>query len=183
MTDCEKTVHCPSCKRLFGTPQGLGMHLKHGCDLSEKKTFTLGKIPDREQPCKEFTELTGGHWHEVIKNAIITDAEITNDDHGCLTAWIHLDYGGCGQGFGGYSLYIPKSFHHYDPKSANYAGHFIWRVMEVAGVFKWSQLRGKTVRVKSNRSKVCEIGHIVKDDWFNPSADFKNMGKGEKSED
>jgi len=65
MTDREKTVHCPICKRLFRTPQGLGMHLKHGCDLSEKKTFTLGKIPDRTQLCKEFTELTGGHWHVI----------------------------------------------------------------------------------------------------------------------
>jgi hypothetical protein len=64
MTDRKQTVNCPNCKRLFSTPQGLGMHLRHGCSLSDKKSFVLGKQPDREKLCKEFTELTGGHWHE-----------------------------------------------------------------------------------------------------------------------
>ena len=47
-----------------------------------------------------------------IKNAVIKKATITNDDHGLLSAWLDLDYGGSGQGFGGYSLYLPKSFTH-----------------------------------------------------------------------
>ena len=64
MTDRGNIINCPNCKRLFSTPQGLGMHLKHGCSLSDKKSFALGKQPDREQLCREFTELTGGHWHE-----------------------------------------------------------------------------------------------------------------------
>ena len=109
------------------------------------------------------------------KNAVIESAEIVSDDHGLLSAWIHLNYGGSGQGFGGYSLYLPKSFTHHDPASPNYAGHFIWRVMEIADVTKWSQLKGKTIRVKCNWSSVESIGHIVKDDWFNPAEDFKQM--------
>ena len=64
MTDRGNIINCPNCKRLFSTPQGLGMHLKHGCSLSDKKSFALGKQPDREQLCREFTELTGGHWHD-----------------------------------------------------------------------------------------------------------------------
>jgi len=104
------------------------------------------------------------------KNAIIESAEITNDDHGLLTAWITLNYGGSGQGFGGYALYLPKAFAHHELLS--HAGHFIWRVMEVAGVQKWSQLKGKTVRVRATRSGVDAIGHIVNDDWFCPAADF-----------
>ena len=107
-----------------------------------------------------------------IKNAIIEGATITNDDHGCLSAWLHLDYGGLGQGFGGYSLYLPKSYKHHKVDSG-YAGHFIWRVMEIAGVPEWGKLKGKTIRVKSSDSTIKAIGHITKDDWFEPAIDFK----------
>ena len=112
------------------------------------------------------------------KNAIITDAEITNDDHGLLTAWLTLDYGGTGQGFGGHSLYLPKGFAHHNAK-AGFAGHFLWRVMEIAGVSRWSDLRGKTIRVRMEHTGIEAIGHIVKDDWFYPRVDFAELnGRG-----
>lgn len=110
------------------------------------------------------------------RNAVIESARITNDDHGLLSAWLGLDYGGSGQVFGGYALYLPKGFKHHDAGAdVNYAGHFIWRVMEVAGVSEWSQLKGKTIRVKCEHSKVHAIGHIVKDDWFDPAIEFAAM--------
>ena len=105
-----------------------------------------------------------------IQNAIIKSATIANDDHGSLSAWLNLEYGGCGQGFGGYALYLPKSFTHHKMESC--AGHFIFRVMEIADVSSWDKLAGKTIRVKREHSKVHEIGHIINDDWFNPSVEL-----------
>ncbi|MDR2049738.1 MAG: hypothetical protein LBP69_09825 [Treponema sp.] len=105
-----------------------------------------------------------------IKNAVITGAEMSNQDHGVLTGWLSLDYGGEGQAFGGLALYLPKSFTHH--RIDSFAGHWIFRVMEIAGVARWEDLAGKAIRVKATNTKVCEIGHIVKDDWFNPEKDF-----------
>lgn len=112
-----------------------------------------------------------------ILNAVIESATITNDDHGVLSAWLSLDYGGRGQGFGGWALYLPKGFKNHSLSDPNFAGHFIWRVMEIAGVSRWEHLKGKTIRVKCEHSKAHAIGHIVKDDWFDPEADFKRMEK------
>ena len=107
------------------------------------------------------------------KNAVITSATISSADHGVLSAWVFLKFD-CGeQGFGGYTLYLPKTYSHHRLESA--AGHFIWRVMEIAGVLKWEDLKGKTVRVDATHSKVYGIGHIIKDDWFYPEEDFKEV--------
>ena len=113
----------------------------------------------------------------IEKNAVMTKATIDMDDHGLLSAWLMLDYGGSGQGFGGYALYLPKDFTHSNNQK-NYAGHFIWRCMEIAGVDEWSELRGRTIRVRVDsefNSPIRSIGHIIKNDWFDPKADFEAM--------
>ena len=102
------------------------------------------------------------------KNAIIKSAEITSANYGCLSAYLQLDYDGTGQSFGGYSLYLPKG----GLDAKNVAGHFIWRVLEIAGVKEWDNLVGKTIRVRATNNKVLSIGHIVKDKWFTPSEEF-----------
>ncbi len=106
-----------------------------------------------------------------IKNAVIDGARIKTDD-GFLDFWLTLDYGGSKQGMGGYVLYAPSGR---TKVRANYAGHYIWRVMEVVGVHDLDDLVGKTVRVKSDHCKVHSIGHIIKDVWFNPSEELKKM--------
>jgi hypothetical protein len=108
-----------------------------------------------------------------VRNAAITSVSI--DTERCLSAWLHLDYGGTGQGFGGYALYTP---HLKDKRLAlrgNYAGVFIQRCIEVGGVDKWEQLPGKTIRVRHEWSKIHAIGHIIKDDWFEPAVEFEKI--------
>jgi hypothetical protein len=103
------------------------------------------------------------------KNAIVKSVGLSNGDHGCLSAWLHLDYGGSGQGFGGFMLYSPKA------KEPSFCGHFIWRCLEIAGVTEWNDIPGKSVRVKCNSGLVTAIGHIVKDDWFDPKKEIDDM--------
>lgn len=106
-----------------------------------------------------------------IRNAIIEAADICDSDRGLLDCWLTLDYGGSGQGFGGYALYLPKSYSHHTLQSP--AGHHIWRCMEIAGVRSWSKMAGRTIRVRIEDGLVKAIGHIVKDDWYCPADDFK----------
>ncbi len=113
-----------------------------------------------------------------IKNAVIEKAILSTGDHGMLSSWLMLDYGGCGQGFGGYALYLPKSCKHHHLESV--AGHWIWRCMEIAGVDRWEDLQGKTIRVKSDHSSIKAIGHILNDDWFDPRLEFAEVNKENK---
>ncbi len=118
-------------------------------------------------------------------NAVIESATIDTGDRNLLTIWLQLSYGGSSQGFGGYSLYLPKSYKHFT-NTGDFAGHFIFRCMEIAGVGQWKNIVGKTIRVvrgKGLGGDVISIGHIVKDDWFTPKEDFEKMLAGEmKSE-
>lgn len=104
------------------------------------------------------------------KNAVIESVRLTFAERGILECWLTLSYGGSGQGFGGYALYLPKSYDHHTLLS--HAGHFIYRVMQVAGVEDWDKLVGRTIRVRASHSRVHAIGHIIKDDWFDPEQDF-----------
>ena len=106
-------------------------------------------------------------------NAIIQSVSLTSDDHGLLSAWIFVKHQNGNQGFGGYALYLPKDFKHHSIESV--AGHFIFRCMQIAEVTEWNKMKGKSIRVKCDYSHIESIGHIVEDDWFNPSEDFKYL--------
>lgn len=112
-----------------------------------------------------------------IQNAIIESAQIDMGDRGLLTSWLTLDYGNAGQGFGGFTLYLPKDFKHHTIKG-DFAGHFLFRCMQIAGVENWDKMKGKSIRVLREvgvSGRIIAIGHIIKDDWFNPSEDFEKM--------
>lgn len=106
------------------------------------------------------------------KNAVIKAAKF--DTERGLSAWLTLDYGSSGQGFGGYLLYAPSGWAAHNAPG-NFAGHFIWRCLEIAGVDDWSKLPGRTIRVRADHNKVHAIGHIVEDKWFDPGAEFDSI--------
>ncbi len=110
------------------------------------------------------------------RNAIIESARF--DMERGLTIFLGLDYGDstC-QGFGGWLLYAPKGWAAHECP-ANLCGHWIYRMFEVAGVSDWGDLVGRAIRVRREGSdtilggRVIAIGHITKDDWFDPKAEF-----------
>lgn len=109
-----------------------------------------------------------------IKNAVIESATFGTERG--LSAWLHLNYGGSGQGFGGYLLYAPKGWTaHDDPR--NYCGHWVYRVLQIAGVDDWGKLKGCNIRVRATWGRVEAIGHIINDDWFDPAKEFEELRK------
>lgn len=105
-----------------------------------------------------------------IVNAIISGAKF--DTERGLSAWVYLDYGGSGQGFGGYLLYAPEGWKNHG-SGGNFCGHFIWRVLEIAEVDDWAKLKGRSVRVETTHEKIIAIGHIIHDKWFRIAEEFK----------
>lgn len=106
-----------------------------------------------------------------IKNAVIEN--VTFDTERGLSMWVYLDYGGSGQGFGGYMLYGPKGWGCHN--TTNIAGHFIWRILEVSGVSDINKMKGKAVRAKVEDGLVVALGHIIKENWFEPRIEFKEL--------
>ena len=131
-------------------------------------------------PIRDEAKYNGESMSEppTIKNAVIKSVSLGIEDHGSLSAWLDLEYVSGGQGFGGYALYLPKSFSHHQLGSV--AGHFIFRVLEIGGVTEWSKLPGKCIRVIGTDSEIESIGHIIKDEWFRPSDEFKPFVEGSR---
>lgn len=113
-----------------------------------------------------------------VCNAVISAATLRQERGFMLDSWIQVDYGDSGQGFGGFALYIGRSGAHHRVES--FAGHWLWRVMEIAGCEDWEHVVGKAIRCRVEDGRILAIGHIIKDDWFEPAADFASAGLGVK---
>ena len=102
-----------------------------------------------------------------IQNAKITNAELTMEDHGVLCYWITVEGAGWGVGIGGYVIgkgYLGAKAFSGSPKGTE----AIMRIMDTVGVDKWSDLKGKYVRVvtKGWGETVSKFGHITDNKWF-----------------
>lgn len=113
-----------------------------------------------------------------IENALITNADLSMADHGCLTLAITLDGGGWGVVYGGYCL--GHGYLGADDFDGSASGlESIMRIMDVVGVERFQDLKGKYVRVatKGWGGSVKIIGNILKDKWFDIETFFADKEK------
>ena len=103
----------------------------------------------------------------TIRNAKITSTKLGFDRGFIMSCWLHLDYGGGGQGFGGYCLWNM----HEESKSKEtlWGANYIEQVLKVCGVEYWENLPGTFIRVDSESGKVHGIGNVLADKWFYPT--------------
>lgn len=119
--------------------------------------------------------LTDGY---KIENAFISSADLSMEDHGCLTFNMVLEGGGWGCCYGGCCLgkgYLGASKFEGSAKGLEY----IMQIMDTVGVSKFSDLKGKYVRVavKGWGDTVKIIGNVLKDQWFDPECFFADKAE------
>ncbi len=98
-------------------------------------------------------------------NARIKSVSLFIEDHGCLTAFLNLEFGASSQGFGGYNL---------GAKGENFCAAFIRGILDTLKIDAWERLPGTVIRVRHDNGPsmsrtIQSIGHAINDDWFNAS--------------
>lgn len=124
---------------------------------------------------KKYTQEQLTESGYMIKNALITNVDLSMADHGCLTLAMTLEGGGWGVVYGGYCLgkgYLGADDDFFDGSASGM--EYLIRIMDTVGVEKFQDLKGKYVRVatKGRGSSVKIIGNIIKDKWFDAETFF-----------
>lgn len=92
---------------------------------------------------------------EEIRNALIEKTFLGNEDHGIPTCMLSTNANGTYQGFGGWDL-------------RHYGIDMLLGIMRAVEVERWEDLRGRYCRVKSKNGLLIAIGHITKNQWYQP---------------
>ena len=114
-----------------------------------------------------------------IENVKITDTKLGYQDRPIFTFELCLEGDGWGCWFGNYALDTWND--EINERVGTQQGfQAIINLLETLEVKTWEELKGKYIRVKSEGwgSKIKEIGHLIKDKWFNIE-DFFEKQKGE----
>jgi hypothetical protein len=100
-----------------------------------------------------------------IHNAKIISTDLGfHDGYGSVrNAWIHLQYGSSGQGFGGFVL------------GGAYTDAWVYGVLDALKCDGWEKLPGQFVRVRRENGLAVAIGHPLEDRWFEPKVVFAAM--------
>lgn len=120
----------------------------------------------------------------MIENGRITSADIQFSRGFILDCVVSIEFDGSGQCFGGFVLggspfdTSAKCAEH--ANQPNVAADFIGGVMAVADVERFSDLKGKVVRVRRETKfgPIVAIGHPVKDRWYEPEKRIADLMKG-----
>lgn len=115
------------------------------------------------------------------KNAKIESTMLGWEDHGIFTFSLYLDYGGSGQGAGGYAL---DRYEKKIDKRVGWSGGIavLMRILKVVGVEKWEDLPGQVVRVRAGWERVHAVGNYLREDWLDFEGYFKELIQNEKQE-
>lgn len=118
-----------------------------------------------------------------IGNCLIESADLSMENCGCLDMTLSLS-GQVNVCFGGYVFgkgYLGAKDDFWKGSAAGL--EYIMRVMDVVGVERFQDLKGKYVRVahKGLGSSVRIIGNITKEKWFDAESFFKD--KKENADD
>lgn len=110
------------------------------------------------------------------RNAKIESTFLGVDDHGIMTFWLNLDYGGSGQGAGGWCL------DEYKKKIDKRGGgarsmELIMRILSTVGVDTWEELPGKYIKAKCDMGKVYGICSALGDKWLMFDDFFKEVSE------
>lgn len=112
-------------------------------------------------------------------NAKIANTMLGFEDHGIMTFFLYLEWPGAGQGLGGFAIDI-GSRESGERRGFGAGISAIRKILEVVGVQKWEDLKGKLVRAKVDgwgSSRVPIIGNILEDKWFDLK-DFMERHRG-----
>jgi len=114
-----------------------------------------------------------------IKNAVIESTMLGVEDRGIFSFSLTLNYGGSGQGAGGYVLDKPikdKNGTFIKREATSLAGKLIMKILDVVGVEKWEDLKGQHIKVRASWDSVYAIGNFLEDKWL----DFEEFFKEER---
>ena len=109
-----------------------------------------------------------------IKNALVESVSLSMMDHGVLCYYLDLKIqGGCGCFYGG--VVIGKGYLGAEEFEGSSKGiEAIMRIMDVVGVHKWEDIKGKYIRIVDPGlgGTVDKIGNILEDRWFSQKEFF-----------
>ena len=96
-----------------------------------------------------------------VMNALIENADITTEEYPTVNIQLKLA-SGCGVVFGGYSFaHFVKGDFKLDGWEKGMTA--IFRIMEVAGVNHWNELKGSPVRAILKDQRIYAIAHFLED--------------------